>query len=337
MRTTVDAPVDPAPMTDALVIPRRGRVRSVAAATLVLARVWLLPSVDMRRRWWPPAIGVAYVTTIAALGGLTRNHVLLGSLGLLDVYNVKSRQFLRAFLPFIATGVAFDALRYFYWPVIAGRIHVVEPYVLDRTWFGVRGGTLNEYFAVHHWAIADLAAGFAYLTFVAEYVGLAIVLFLRGHIAPAVTFARCFFVVNMMGFLTYLVYPAAPPWYVSEHGFGQEVLNVRPSAAAAHRFDALLGTRFFDDVYRHGIDVFGAIPSLHSAYPLIAAVLAFHLPELRWARWPAAAFSALMCFSAIYLQHHYVIDVVLGVSYGACAVVIVRMLELRARRSPKGP
>jgi membrane-associated phospholipid phosphatase len=157
-----------------------------------------------------------------------------------------------------------------------------------------------------------------------------------GHGAHAATFARSFFVVNVMGFATYLIYPAAPPWYVSEHGFGAVLGDVRPSPAAAQRFDSLLGTHFFDNIYRHSIDIYGAIPSLHSAYPLIAAVLAFQIAELRPARWAIAAFSALMCFSAIYLQHHYVIDVLMGVTYGACAVVIVRLLELNARRSPKG-
>lgn len=289
---------------------------------------WLVPEV-FPRRWWPPAVGLLYIAVIAALGGLRWDHVMIGSLGLLDLYNSKTRAFLRTFLPLMLTGVVFDSMRYYYWPGIEGRIHVAGPYDLDRMWFGVGGHTLNEVFAVHHWAIADLASGFAYLTFVAEYLGLAMLLFFRGHLAPAATFARCFFVVNVMGFITYFLYPAAPPWYVSQYGFGPAALHIAPSPAAAHRFDELLGTHFFDDVYGHGIDVFGAIPSLHSSYPLIAAVLAFATPQLRWARWPAVAFSALMCFSAVYLQHHYVIDVVLGVIYGAVAVVVVKAWERR--------
>jgi membrane-associated phospholipid phosphatase len=302
-------------------------------ASRVLVRTWLLPSSAMSRRLWLPLIGLAYIATIAVLGGLTRDHILLGMLGLLDVYNEKTRLFLRTFLPFIATGAIFDSMRYFYWDAIEGRVHVADPYLFDRAWFGVGGRTLNEYFVDHHWAIADLASGFAYLTFVAEYLGLAMLLFLRDQVPRAATFARCFLVVNMMGFVTYFIYPAAPPWYVSEHGFGPALRNVQPSAAAAHRFDLLLGTRWFDEVYGHGVDVFGAIPSLHSAYPIIAAVLAFRMRELRWARWPAAAFAALMWFSAVYLQHHYVIDVVMGVSYGMIAVAVVAAWE-RRRSAP---
>ncbi|MDB4954959.1 MAG: hypothetical protein JWO36_2528 [Myxococcales bacterium] len=287
----------------------------------------------MNRRLLPPLLGFAYIGVIGVLGGLTRDHVLLGMLGLLDLYNDKTRLFLRTFLPFIVTGAIFDSMRYFYWDAIDGRVHVVEPYLFDREWFGIGGHTLNEYFFEHHWDIADLASGFAYLTFVAEFIGMALLLFLRGHVARAATFARCFLVVNVMGFITYFVYPAAPPWYVTAHGLGPALRSVHPSAAAAHRFDLLLGTHFFDEVYGHGVDVFGAIPSLHSAYPIVAAVLAFRMQELRWARWPAVAFAALMWFSAVYLQHHYVIDVLFGICYGVIAVAIVAAWE-RRRSAP---
>lgn len=294
-----------------------------------LARDWLIPSRTMRRTAWAPAIGVGYIAVIAAMGGLHGDHVFMGFLGFLDVHNERSRLFLRTFLPFMATGVIFDAMRYFYWPAIAGRVHVAGPYLFERAWFGIAGRTANEVFAEHHWAIADLATGLAYLTFVAEYVGMAMLLFFRGAAASAATFARCFLVVNVMGFATYFIYPAAPPWYVAAHGLGAVVSPVLPSPAAAHRFDVLLGTHFFDRVYGHGIDVFGAIPSLHVAYPLIAAVLAFRIPGVRAVRWLAAAFAPLMCFSAVYLQHHYVLDVVLGLGYALVALALVGAWERR--------
>lgn len=294
-------------------------------------REWLLPS-RLDRRWGPPLIGAAYVAVIAVLGGLRADHVFIGALGCLDAYNAKTRLFLRTFLPCILTGVIFDSMRYFYWDAIDGRVHVSEPYLLDRAWFGVGGQTLNEYFLTHHWAIADLATGFAYLTFVAEYLGLAMILFFRGFAQSALTFARCFLVVNVMGFITYFIYPAAPPWYVAQYGFGPAAREIHTSPAAGHRFDELLGTHLFDDVYGRGIDVFGAIPSLHSAYPFIAMVLAFRIPQLRAARIPALLFTALMWFSAIYLQHHYVIDVLLGIAYGVAALALVAVWDRACSR-----
>jgi membrane-associated phospholipid phosphatase len=73
-----------------------------------------------------------------------------------------------------------------------------------------------------------------------------------------------------------------------------------------------------------------AFPSLHVAYPLVAAMVAFRVPELRWARLPTAGFFLLICFSAVYLQHHYVVDVVLGILYAVVALEAVQWLERRA-------
>ncbi len=297
------------------------------------AREWLLPSRGMPRRLWPPLAGLIYIALVGVLGGLRSDHVLVGLLGFLDLYNEKSRLFLKVFFPFVLTGVAFDSMRYFYWQGIEGRVHVAEPYLLERSWFGIGGRTPNEIFLQHHWPALDLACGFAYLVYVAEYLALAVFLFFRSRLARAATFGRAFLLVNLMGFATYFVYPAAPPWYVTQYGLGPARTDVRPTAAAAQRFDALLGTHFFDSMYGRGVDVFGAIPSLHVAYPLIAALLAFATAELRWARWPAVLFFLLICLSAVYLQHHYVLDALAGVVYALVALAAALAWE-RRRTAP---
>jgi membrane-associated phospholipid phosphatase len=302
---------------------------TVLGASRRVAREWLLPSHTMPRRLWPPAAGILYIAAVGLLGGLRVDHVLLGLLGVLDLYNEKSRLFLRTFFPFILTGVVFDSMRYFYWPGIEGRVHVAEPYHLELRWFGVGGRTLNEIFLEHRWLVLDLLCGLAYLIYVGLYLAPALLLFFRGRAEGALTFARCFLVVNLMGFATYFVYPAAPPWYVTVYGLGPARTGIRPEPAATLRFDDLLGSHFFEAMYSRGIDVFGAFPSLHVAYPFIVAVIAFRFRELRWARVPAVLFFLLMCLSAVYLQHHYVIDALLGVAYGIAAVAIVSVWERR--------
>jgi inositol phosphorylceramide synthase catalytic subunit len=67
----------------------------------------------------------------------------------------------------------------------------------------------------------------------------------------------------------------------------------------------------------------------------MAVILAFRFAELRWARAPAILFFFLMCLSAVYLQHHYVIDVVLGIAYALAALAIVSRWE-RRRAAPLG-
>jgi hypothetical protein len=284
----------------------------------------------MPRRSGLAVFGLLYIVVIAALGGLSAFHVVLGSLGLLDVYNERTRRFIRTFFPMVLTGMLFDSMRYYYWPGVEGHVHVVEPYLFERAWFGIGGRTLNEIFLERHWPALDLAAGFAYVAFVPEYIGLALLLFFRGRVDAARTFNWCFLLVNAMGFATYFVYPAAPPWWVTAYGLGAAPAPILPAPAATVRFDALLGTPMFQSLYRHGIDVFGAYPSLHVSYPFLALVFVFLVPELRWARVPAALFFLLMCVGAVYLQHHYVTDVVLGIAYAGVALGVVLALERRA-------
>jgi inositol phosphorylceramide synthase catalytic subunit len=302
---------------------QRSRPQAPGASLPALAREWLLPSRTMKRRVLPAAIGLAYIAVIGLLGGLRGDHVFVGLLGLLDLYNEKSRLFLAQFFPFIATGAIYDSMRYYYWAGIEGRVHVAGPYQLELSWFGIGGRTPNEWLDAHHNPMLDLACGFAYLVYVGEYLAVGFLLFFRRRFDVLRTFALCFLVVNLLGFITYFVYPAAPPWYVSEYGFGPARLDVHSAAAAASRFDQLLGTHFFDAIYGRGIDVYGAFPSLHVAYPLLAVWATFRVPELRWARAPAVGFFLLMCLSAVYLQHHYLIDVLLGIAYAIVTVALV--------------
>jgi inositol phosphorylceramide synthase catalytic subunit len=299
-----------------------------------VAAPWLLPSASLPRRFWPVAVGLAYILTVAALGGLRSDHVFIGLLSLLDFYNEKSRLFLKCFLPFILTGVVYDSMRYFYWQGIAGHVHVAGPYYRDLSWFSVPaivGGlpkrvTLNEFFLLHTSTTLDLLCGFAYLTFVGEYLLTGFLLFFTKRFSLLARFGWCFFTVNVMGFVTYFIYPAAPPWYVTQYGLGPARMDVHPTAAAAHRFDALLGTHFFNQMYERGVDVYGAYPSLHVAYPFLAICAIFALTRSRWLRLPAVAFYFLMCLSAVYLQHHYVVDIVLGTFYSIICWTLMRRL-----------
>lgn len=282
------------------------------------------------------ALGVGYILLIARLGGIRSDHIVVGMLCLLDFYNKKSRQFLKYFFPFILTGAVYDFMRYFYWQGIAGHIYVAEPYYRDLHWFGVpaldgsaKRVTPNEFFQIHHWMILDLFCGFAYLFYIGEYLLAAFYLFFRKKWSMLSLFGWVFFFINLLGFITYFIYPAAPPWYVSQYGLGPALMNIHPSSAAAHRFDLIFGTHFFDQMYGRGVDVYGAYPSLHVTYPLLVTWATFQLKELSWVRPLAIAFFFLMCLSAVYLQHHYIVDILLGVIYASTTLALALGIQGR--------
>jgi hypothetical protein len=139
------------------------------------------------------------------------------------------------------------------------------------------------------------------------------------HFWTAQTLVWCFLMVNVVGYATWYLYPAEPPWYIEAYGLKTVLLDVPGSPARTARFDNLLGTRFFAWMYGYESNPLGAIPSLHISYPMLSVFFAFRLGALRTL---TVAFLAVMCFAAVYLNHHYVIDVVLGVLYGLVAGVM---------------
>lgn len=79
--------------------------------------------------------------------------------------------------------------------------------------------TLNEWCALHTRPSLDLLAGAFYISWVPLPMLFAAWLYWRDR-ALFLRFSWCFFVVNLIGFAIYYLYPAAPPWYVAENGFG---------------------------------------------------------------------------------------------------------------------
>jgi membrane-associated phospholipid phosphatase len=105
-------------------------------------------------------------------------------------------------------------------------------------------------------------------------------------------------------------------------------MDARSSMAGAARFDALTGIPYFATFYGRSADVFGAIPSLHVSYPLLTFLHGRELGK-RWLDVASFALFLLVSFAAVYLNHHYVLDVLLGVLYTVVAWRIDLVLERR--------
>ena len=78
-----------------------------------------------------------------------------------------------------------------------------------------------------------------------------------------------------------------------------------------------MGITYFKEFYARSSNVFGAVPSLHTAYAFVAWFYA--RPVFPRGHWIFLAFWALMGFAAVYLRHHYTIDVLLGAIYAYAA------------------
>ncbi len=299
-------------------------------------------SLSNLRRYGAVSFVAVYWGALGALGDLRSDHLLIGSiLGVLSVGGRTANAVLRFVFPVLLTGILYDSKRY-YGHYFRGEVHVKFPYDFDLKFFGIETDigrlTPNEYWQLRTTAFLDFVCGIFYLGFIAIYISISVwhVFLLPRRtkdpvqrrkaeiIGPYVMWA--FFWVNMLGYSTYYWFAAAPPWYVTEHGLGPAIMSTLPSAGGATRFDALLGVTIFQSMYAKGVDVFGAIPSLHVAYPFLSLLFAFHLRSLRIF---AVIFYTMMCFSAVYLNHHYIIDLIWGSVYSLLIFWIMRAVARR--------
>lgn len=278
------------------------------------------------KRYLPLLIAMLYWLVLRALGGVHSNQWMM-SFWFLALYYTgpRTQVYFRFALPLLITGVLYDSQRYFS-HFVRSDVHVVEPYLIEQSIFGIPTDAgiriPSEWFQTHtHW-ILDTIAGVAYLTYVAQYVFVAayFVLFRKEKHKESYLLPWGFLVVNVLGFITYHLYAAAPPWYFSTYGFGPVPPEVFPNPAGAARFDDLYGVGAFAALYTQSRNVFGAIPSLHAAYPLLMVVFAFRFKSLRIF---CSLFFLAVCFAAVYFNHHYVIDVLLGMLYALITAALL--------------
>lgn len=270
--------------------------------------------------WLVTLLGAGHVAFVTAMGRLRWEHAAanLFIVGLAWA-GPGPRRFLRGAMPLWLTGILMDSQ--WLWLGLRGPVHTGDLWELERALFPAPGGTTwPAWFATRTHAVLDFFCGFSYAAYLYEVFLVAVLYFFRKHPRFAQV-CWAFLAVNFIGVVTYMLYPAAPPWYIMQYGPGPADLAAAPSPAGTARFDALLGINYFANFYARSPNVFGAMPSLHVAYPTLVAWQVWGLGRA-W-RVGSTAFAALVAFSALYLQHHYILDVAAGMvaALVACAVV----------------
>jgi membrane-associated phospholipid phosphatase len=85
----------------------------------------------------------------------------------------------------------------------------------------------------------------------------------------------------------------------------------------------------FKSIYAKGSNVFAAMPSLHSAYPVIVLYYGFK-NRLGLVNIFFAIVVLGIWFTAVYAGHHYILDVLAGIT---CAILGISLFNLLATRS----
>jgi len=146
-------------------------------------------------------------------------------------------------------------------------------------------------------------------------------------------FIAALLLMCFLAFVTYLFWPSAPPWYQLHDALGNPAV-VKINDQTVH---SLWGFTAVTPLYHSfNPNKFAAFPSLHAAFPMLAAVYAWQ--RYRLLAVGLALWSAAVMVSIVYLGEHYVVDVLVAIPYVAAATIIVEMFSRRrGRGAPTRP
>ena len=273
-----------------------------------------------------PALNEAVTMAVCLAGWLLVTGLFIGfrpehsvmaiAIAALFFIDPATRRVTVALIPFFLFGISYDWMNmlpnYQVNPVDIQGLYETEKSIFGITVAEGMRLTPNEFFAVHHSAPVDILAGFFYLCWVPVPIIFGLWLYFKGQRGEYLHFAIVFLFVNLLGFAIYYIHPAAPPWYVASHGF--DFIEGTPGdVAGLGRFDELTGLGIFDALYGRNANVFAAMPSLHSAYMLIAFIYSLRARCPLWMRIACGLICAGIWFTAVYSSHHYILDVLAGI------------------------
>lgn len=279
------------------------------------------------------ALGAAVFLFIwASWVGLRNDHIYF-MVVLFGAYfaTETSRKVLLSLMFFVAYLMIYDSLR-LYPNYMFNPVHVAEPYNFEKLLFGFEYMgeivTPNEFFEVNTHPIADVLSGLFYLCWLPVPIGFAIWLYFRDK-RMLLDLSLAFLLTNLFGFVLYYAYPAAAPWYVELHGF-EENFTIPGNEAGLANFDRIMGYPLFNGMYAKNANVFAAIPSLHSAYPVLPFYFAVK-KRLKLASWVFFIICVGIWFAAVYSRHHYIIDVILGIACAGATIFVFERFILKTR------
>jgi hypothetical protein len=273
------------------------------------------------------ALVLAFAVTCRREGLPTDRVVLLGwvlaGLGLYALTDGVRRigRLLVDWVPLAAVLLAYDASRGLA-DGLGATVHVTEPAAADR-WMA--GGHLPTVVLQQHWdapwweALAALVYG-SHFVVTPLLLG---VLWVRDR-ARWGRFARLVVALSAAGLVTYVLYPAAPPWLAAKDGVIEPVARLSGAGwevLGLPRAGALLADS------QGQVNQVAAVPSLHTAFAVLTCLVLYPVAKRAWQRAGLVAYPVLMALVLVWSGEHYVVDTLLGAGYAGGVVLLAARIQ----------
>jgi membrane-associated phospholipid phosphatase len=231
------------------------------------------------------------------------------------------KQFLGDWVPVLLFLFGYEYLRGLV-PFLTKSAHVLPMIVADNMIFGfiptIKFQTM--FFNTNHLQWYDYASVVLYTSHFIVPMFIAFVFWLhdRKHFKKYTT---TFLVLSYLAFLTFVIFPAVPPWMASNQGYLPPLSKIMDQVygSFAHPISVPSIYQFF------GVDLVAAFPSLHAAYPWL--IFLFIREKSKMWSYVSLLYVFGVWFAVIYLGEHYFVDVVAGVIYSTVAYLLVRRYD----------
>lgn len=139
-------------------------------------------------------------------------------------------------------------------------------------------------------------------------------------------FIATYITVSFAGFVTFLFFPAAPPWMAAQNGLIEPITRVSSNVWFA------LGIKDFPSLYNKiSPNPVAAMPSLHAAYATLFVLFIYKLYGKKWAL-IASVYPLLIYTGTIYQGEHYAIDEIIGALYAVTGFIVVQWCYVKYRQ-----
>ena len=243
---------------------------------------------------------------------------------------VKWTRILRDWLPFFLILTVYGLLRNYAAHTLWG------PFVRPQVWFDTHVGGLgvDPTVQLQRWLytprlhIWDYFCWFCYMSHFFVSFLVAGVLWKKNYLRFK-RFVPLFIGLTILGFVTYVGYPAMPPWMAGQLHYMPSVTRIVPVVLDhlhLHSGAAVLtgGNKFDNNV--------AAMPSIHAAYPMLLCLFFWRQSKVN-TKIVLVAYPLCMAFTLVYTGEHFVIDVLVGWIYAFATFYCgSKVLDYRDRR-----
>ena len=242
--------------------------------------------------------------------------LLLGSLLI-----KRTRTFILDWIPFLFILISYDFLRGFA-DNLGGRVHFIELVEAEKALFGgIPTQNLQSlYFNAPHITFLDYFATIIYFLHFALPLSFSFILWIYNR-SYFKQFTTGILLLSYSAWVTFLIYPAAPPWLAEEKGYLSGVTKILDLTLNSFPEKLKLPTIY----HQFNPNEVAAMPSLHGAYPLLIFLFAFKFFKLK--SLPFLIYIPAVWISLVYLGEHYVVDIIAGALFALIFFLLSSILH----------